>query len=166
MHKDNVTLDAFDHKILALYQYDTRVPAETIGAAVGLSATAVQRRLKRLRESGIIEAEIAVLAPALLGQPVTCVVGVALERESAADIDRFKTSMSTCEEVQQCYYVTGASDFILITLTKSMEAYEAFTRHVLLADANVRSFTTYVVLDRAKVGLSVTVDIDTTANQK
>ena len=61
-----MTLDAFDRKILEQYQHDTRIPAETIGAAVGLSATAVQRRLKRLRENGVILAEIAVLSPAAL----------------------------------------------------------------------------------------------------
>jgi len=154
----DMTLDAFDRKILEQYQHDTRIPAETIGAVVGLSATAVQRRLKRLRENGVIAAEIAVLSPAALDQPVTCVVGVDLERETAADIDRFKAKVAAHEEVQQCYYVTGATDFILITLTRSMEAYEAFTRRVLLDDPNVRSFTTHVVLDRAKVGLSVTVD--------
>jgi len=159
MHKNDMTLDAFDRKILEQYQHDTRIPAETIGTAVGLSATAVQRRLKRLRENGVIMAEIAVLSPAALEQPVTCVVSVDLERESAADIDRFKAEMSTYAEVQQCYYVTGAADFFLVTLTRSMEAYEAFTRRVLLGDPNVRSFTTHVVLDRAKVGLSVAVDI-------
>lgn len=157
MHKSDPTLDAFDRKILEHYQNDTRVPTETIGAAVGLSATAVQRRLKRLRECGAIAAEIAVLSPAMLDQSVTCVVGVDLERESAAEIDRLKAKLTACAEVQQCYYVTGATDFVLITLTKSMEAYEAFTRRVLLDDPNVRGFTTYVVLDRMKVGLSVPI---------
>jgi Lrp/AsnC family transcriptional regulator, leucine-responsive regulatory protein len=158
MQKDDVNLDVFDRRILAHYQHDTRVPAETIGAQVGLSATAVQRRLKRLREQGVITAEIAVLAPALLDQGVTCIVGVDLERESAADIDSFKTRMATYAEVQQCYYVTGATDFFLVVLAKSMETYEAFTRRAFLSDLNVRSFTTHVVLDRAKVGLGVLVD--------
>jgi len=153
-------LDTFDRKILAHYQHDTRIPAEAIGAAVGLSATAVQRRLKRLREDGVITAEIAVLSPAALDQPVTCIVGIDLDRETAADIDGFKARVWEHTEVQQCYYVTGPTDFILITLTKSMEAYEAFTRRLLQEDSNVRSFTTYVVLDRAKVGLSVAVEVE------
>jgi Lrp/AsnC family leucine-responsive transcriptional regulator len=158
MQKDDTTLDSFDRKILAHYQYDTRTPAETIGAQVGLSATAVQRRLKRLREQGVIQAEVAVLAPSMLDQGVTCIVGVDLERESAADIDHFKSRMATYAEVQQCYYVTGATDFFLVVLAKSMEAYEAFTRIAFLSDANIRSFTTHVVLDRAKVGLGVRVE--------
>src|SRR5260221_2562135 len=142
MPKNDPALDAFDRKILERYQHDTRVPAETIGLAVGLSTTTVQRRLKRLRETGIIAAEIAVLSPAPLDLPVTCVVGVDLEREGAADIDHFKSRMTACPEVQQCFYVTGATDFILVVLTKSLEDYEGFTRRMLLDDANVRSFTT------------------------
>ncbi|HEX9392747.1 MAG TPA: Lrp/AsnC family transcriptional regulator [Usitatibacteraceae bacterium] len=160
MPKNDPALDAFDRKILERYQHDTRVPAETIGLAVGLSTTAVQRRLKRLRETGIIAAEIAVLSPAPLDLPVTCVVGVDLEREGAADIDHFKSRMTACPEVQQCFYVTGATDFILVVLTKSLEDYEGFTRRMLLDDANVRSFTTHVVLDRVKVGLSVPLGND------
>lgn len=158
MHKIDMTLDDFDRRILERYQHDTRLPADTIGAEVGLSATAVQRRLKRLRASGVIAAEVAVLSPAALDRPVTCIVGVDLEREGAADIDRFKARMTARPEVQQCYYVTGATDFMLVTLTSSMEAYEAFTRTVLLDDTNVRSFTTYVVMDRTKVGMSVSID--------
>src|SRR5258706_15299410 len=68
--------------------------------------------------------------------------------------------MTACPEVQQCFYVTGATDFILVVLTKSLEDYEGFTRRMLLDDANVRSFTTHVVLDRVNEGLSVPLGND------
>jgi len=155
MRKRDVDLDDIDRKILARYQHDTRVPAQAIGAGVGLSAAAVQRRLKRLREAGVIEAEIARIAPEALGYAVTCVVGVDIENERRADIEGFKRRMARFPEVQQCYYVTGAVDFMLIVLARSAADYEAFTREALLDDPNVRSFTTYVVLDRSKVGLGV-----------
>jgi DNA-binding Lrp family transcriptional regulator len=63
--------------------------------------------------------------------------------------------MARCDEVQQCYYVTGNNDFILVVLAPDMAAYEAFTRRVLLADENVKSFVTYVALDRVKTGVAV-----------
>jgi len=66
-------------------------------------------------------------------------------------------SVADAPEVQQCYYVTGQTDFILIVLAASMEDYEAFTRRALLDDANVHSFVTSVVLDRVKTGVSVPV---------
>jgi Lrp/AsnC family transcriptional regulator, leucine-responsive regulatory protein len=151
-YDDKPELDAFDYRILARWQDDTRVPAKTIADAIGLSAAAVQRRLKRLRELGVIRREAAELDPQQLGLPVTCIVAVDLERESAADLERFRRKMLACTEVQQCYYVTGQSDFMLVVLVESMQAYDAFTRRALLDDTNVRSFTTHVALERIKTG--------------
>lgn len=150
-------MDTFDHKILAHYQYDTQVPAAEIGAQVGLSAAAVQRRLKRLREAGVIEAETARISPKAVGLPVTCIVAVDLRDESTREMARFKRRMTARPEVQQCYYVTGQADFMLVVLAASMESYEAFTREALLEDANVQSFTTHVVLDRVKTGMSLPI---------
>lgn len=155
--QDVMPLDRFDLAILERYQRDTQVPAKTIGEAVGLSAAAVQRRLKRLREEGVIERESAVLAPKALGMMVTCIVAVDLDREGSVDLDRFRSDMLHRPEVQQCYYVTGQADFVLIVLTPDMEAYDAFTRETLMANSNVRSFTTQVVLERVKVNLDVPV---------
>jgi DNA-binding transcriptional ArsR family regulator len=85
-----VPLDRHDREILARYQHDTQVPAKVIADAVGLSAAAVQRRLKRLRAEGVIERELAQLDPKALGLPVTCVVTVDLERERGGDLERFR----------------------------------------------------------------------------
>ena len=60
-------LDAFDRRILARVQSDCHRPAESIAAEIGLSASAVQRRLRRLRERGVIRAEVALLDAAALG---------------------------------------------------------------------------------------------------
>lgn len=150
-------LDDFDRRILARWQHDTRQSAEKIGAEVGLSAAAVQRRLKRLREAGVIEAEVARLRSDAFGPSVTCLVAVDLDREGAADLSRFKQRMTALDAVQQCYYVTGSADFVLVVVQPDMAAYESFTREHLLSDANVRSFTTHVVMDAAKTGVAIPV---------
>jgi DNA-binding Lrp family transcriptional regulator len=120
-----------------------------------LSAAAVQRRLKRLRETGVIQAETALISPHAAGFPITCVVSVDIEREGAEELGRFKARMQGIAEVQQCYYVTGATDFILVVLARDMARYEAFTREHLLSDPNVRSFTTHVVMESVKTGVGV-----------
>ena len=155
MHNDDATLDDFDVRILEIYQHDTQRPARAIAEAVGLSTAAVQRRLKRLRAIGVIQREVAEVVPRTVGLPITCVVAVDLDRETARDLDRFKRKMLAMPEIQQCYYVTGQADFILVALVKTMEDYEAFTRRALLDDDNVRSFVTSVVLDRVKTGVAV-----------
>jgi Lrp/AsnC family transcriptional regulator, leucine-responsive regulatory protein len=154
---DLTPLDKLDLRILERVQDSVRVAAETIAAEVGLSAAAVQRRLKRLRETGVIRAEVALVEPAAVGLPVTCLVGVELERESHQALDRFKARIAQWPQVQQCYYVTGQADFMLVVVCADMAAYEAFTREALLADANVKGFTTSVVMERVKVGLALPI---------
>lgn len=151
-------LDELDRKILARYQHDTRAPAQQIGAEVGLSAAAVQRRLKHMRETGAIAAEIAVLAPEHLGYPTTCIVGVRLERENRTEHERFKRRIAECPQVQQCYSVTGDVDFFLVVLARDMRDFEQFAQRELYADPNIRGFTTFVALDRVKTGAVVPVD--------
>jgi Lrp/AsnC family transcriptional regulator, leucine-responsive regulatory protein len=146
-------MDDVDRKILALYQYDTRRIAASIGEAVGLSAAAVQRRLKRLRAEGTIAAEIAVLDNAAVGRPITCLVSIALG-SSAAHIDKFTRRMRAQGDVQQCYHVTGSVDVLLIVTAENMEAYRAFAR-TWLETPQVARYETHVVLERVKVGLSV-----------
>jgi Lrp/AsnC family transcriptional regulator, leucine-responsive regulatory protein len=151
-------LDALDRRILARYQRDTRVPALVMGDAIGLSAAAVQRRIKRMRETGVIAHEIAQIDAAAVGLPVAVVVHVDIERETLQLIDAFKAAMRARPEVQQCWYTTGLTDFILIVRVASMTAYEQFTREALLSNANVAKFTSYVVLTEVKSGLSLKLD--------
>ncbi len=146
-------LDAFDLTILARLQADALMPAARIGDEIGLSAAAVQRRIKRLRDSGVIAAVVAQVNPQAVGLPITCVVAVDLERDGAMHIDAFKRRVLAMPEVQQCYYVTGPADCMLVVVSRDMQAYETFTRAAFVDDANVKSFTTHVVLERMKVGL-------------
>ncbi|TKI06733.1 Lrp/AsnC family transcriptional regulator [Martelella alba] len=145
-------IDALDRRILAHWQHDTRQIAERIGEEVGLSAAAVQRRLKRLRAAGVIEAETATLNARALGFPVTCLVGIDLLHERNEHIRSFKQAMLKQPMVQQCFYVTGEYDFILLVVCRDLEDYEQFTQTAIMSDDNVRSFTTWVVMDRVKSG--------------
>jgi Lrp/AsnC family leucine-responsive transcriptional regulator len=147
-----MTLDTLDRQILALYQRDTRVPSEQIGDQVGLSAAAVQRRLKRLRESGVVVAETASLDCRKLGLGLTAIVQIDLVDESARASWAFRDKLSARGEVQQCYGVAGSVDYVLVVIVADLPAYEAFCEACLLHDANVRSFTTQIVLDAAKRG--------------
>jgi Lrp/AsnC family transcriptional regulator, leucine-responsive regulatory protein len=154
-----ITLDALDRKILARYQFDTRVPALAIGEEVGLSAAAVQRRIKRMRETGVIIKAIAQIDATAIGLPVTVVVHVNIERETLQHIDAFKAAMRARPDVQQCWYTTGLTDFILIVRVASMAAYDQFARDALLSNDNVAKFTSYVVLAEVKSGLGLKLDL-------
>lgn len=151
-------LDGFDRAILRILQEDNTTPLRVIGAAVHLSAPAVQRRIKRLEAAGVIAAQVAVLDPAALGQALTIFVEVSLDSEKVADVDAAKRAFRAAPEVQQCYYVTGEADFVLVVVVPSMAAYEALTRRLFFDNPNVRRFRTFVAMDRVKAGLGVPVE--------
>src|SRR5579871_4736126 len=150
-----VSLDAFDHAILNILQRDNTTPQRMIGEAVNLSAPAVQRRIRRMEESGVINANVAVINPALVGQQITAFVEVEVISETANLIDAAKQEFASAPEVQQCYYVTGEADFVLVIVVPTMTDYEALTRRLFFGNDNVKRFRTLVAMDRVKVGLSV-----------
>ena len=148
-------MDTFDHHILKLLQKDSRTTTQEIGDQIGLSATACQRRIKKLRQAGIIEKEVAVLNGAALGSYVTVVVEVVLKKGGSATIDEFKTQVIAHKEVQQCYYVTGNVDFILIIAAENMLKYEKITRKLFFKNPNIQKFHSTVVMENVKVGLDI-----------
>lgn len=148
-------MDEKDHEILRLVQSDARLTAESLGLSIGLSTPAVQKRLKRLRETGVIEKEIAVLSPGKLGRQLTVIVEVVLERESRMHLDAFKRKMRNSHAVQQCYYTTGEADFIVIVVVKDIAEYEAFTQEYFFDESNISRFTSSIVMDRVKVSLDI-----------
>lgn len=148
-------MDDTDSKILRLFQSNARLTADAISEEIGLSAPAVQKRLKKLRDTGVIEREIAVLDPARIGREMTIIVEVILERENRAHLDAFKRRMREASCVQQCYYTTGEADFVLILLVRDIKEYETFTQTFFFDESNISRFKTSVVMDRVKVSLDV-----------
>jgi Lrp/AsnC family transcriptional regulator, leucine-responsive regulatory protein len=152
-----VGLDRADKAILGVLQRDNKTPQRKIAEMVNLSAPAVQRRIKRLEETGVIQANIAVLNPAKVGQSIILFVEVEMVSERIDLYEAARRSFSNAPEVQQCYYVTGEADFILIVTVKTMTDYEALTRRLFFENNNVKHFRTFVAMDRVKVGMSITV---------
>ena len=150
-----VDLDQFDVAILNLLQVNNRLTSEAIAERVGLSPTACQRRIKRLRAEGAIAKEIAVIDPELVGGRITLIVQAVLARGRADIVDAFKREVQAIPEVQQCYYVTGEADFILIVTAEDIAAYERLTRRIFFGNPNIQKFQTIVVMDSVKVGLEI-----------
>ncbi|HUZ65667.1 MAG TPA: Lrp/AsnC family transcriptional regulator [Acetobacteraceae bacterium] len=139
-------LDRLDLALLRLVQRDNQLPARMLAEKAGLSESAALRRLRRLRREGVIAADVSVVRPAAVGLPLTVVALVSLEREGAAELDAFARRVRACPQVRHCWYVTGEADWVLVLRLASMEAYEALTRALFLADSNVRGFRTLVAM--------------------
>jgi Lrp/AsnC family leucine-responsive transcriptional regulator len=137
-------LDRFDHALLEEVRRNNLTPARLLADRVGLSESAVLRRLRRLRAEGIIAADVSIVRPEVLGRPLTVVVLVHLVREGRAQIEQFAVGLRRRPEVIDTWYVTGEADFVIIVQISDMAAYEEFTQDMFLANTNVASFTTMV----------------------
>lgn len=150
-------LDEYDKKLLRLLQQNNQMTANELGEKVNLSTSAVQRRLKRLREEKIIEADISIISPSAGDMGITCIVDVILEVGNAHALEKFKSTISTCTEVMQCYYVTGTYDFVIIVNARDMQHYEEFSKKWLMENSNVKHFYTHVVMDKVKIGYGIVI---------
>lgn len=152
-------LDKFDRRILAILQTDARRSAELIGTDIGLSASAVQRRIARLRDEAVITAEVAIVDPKRTGRPLTLIVDIEVERERPELLASLKQWIATEPAIQEAWYVTGEGDYVLIVTAKDVEDYDTLMQRLVAENANVRRFQTRVALGTLKRGLLVPMDL-------
>lgn len=150
-------LDRFDRKLLAIVQHEADLTADILAERVGLSASAVLRRLKRLRADGVIIAQTAVVDPAKTGKPVFFLAALEIERERPELIARLRQWLSSEDQIQQVYYVTGTADFVLVIVATDVGAYDELMSRLMADNPNVRRFTTNVALGVGKRSLYVPV---------
>jgi len=151
-------LDEFDLKLLDTLQRNSRLTADELAERVSLSASSVQRRLRRLREEKIIDAEVAIILPETLGRNLTAIVEVTLDTDRSQVVEELERAIQAAPEVVQGYYVTGNTDFVLIVTAKNMQEYQQFADRFLAKRRHVKHFHTSVVMRRVKWGVGVPVN--------
>ncbi|MER9664476.1 Lrp/AsnC family transcriptional regulator [Mesorhizobium sp. M0159] len=150
-------LNWVDALLLNAVQKNNRLTSKELAKKVGLSPTACQRRLKRLRNERVIEADVSIISPKAIGRAVTMIVLVSLKRERADIVDRFKTTIRNTHEVMIGYYITGEADFMLVVTARDLEDYEQFTRRFLYENAEIKALKTMVSMDQVKSSLVISV---------
>ena len=145
-------LDAFDHRLLDLLQADAGRTLTALGEAVGLSPSAVQRRIKRYRETGLLR-QVAVLDADAFPAVVLAAVWVTMERESVRQLNAFYARMRAAPEVQQCYQLAGDWDYLVIMATTSVGAYREAAERLFKVDGNIKRYETRLVFDTVKRSL-------------
>ena len=148
------TLDTLDRRILRLLQGDGRITYDLLASQVGLSSSATLRRVKRLEESGVIAAYVALVRPERVGFGLTAYLNVRLEKHTEAHkrnpMDLFRASVQTWPEVVECVALTGDMDYLLRVVVEDMAHYSRFIMETLLKHPSVEDCKTSFVLDRVK----------------
>jgi Lrp/AsnC family transcriptional regulator, leucine-responsive regulatory protein len=152
---DEIRFDRIDRKLLELLQQDAARPLHEIGELVGLSPSAVQRRLASYKSSGLIDRHIAVLNPQALPGIVHACVSVTLQRESTALHSRFRKRICAAPEVQQCYDLAGEWDYLVIIAADGMTRCRAIIDELFLDAPNVARYDTRFVFEIVKRGLRI-----------
>jgi Lrp/AsnC family leucine-responsive transcriptional regulator len=153
--KPTFQLDDLDRKLLDQLQNDAARPLYELGDLVGLSASAVQRRLSRYRASGMIAKQIAVLNPDVVPGTVLACVLVTLERESKRLHSDFRQRLLAASEVQQCYDLAGTWDYLVMIAASSMPRCRTVIDDLFLDAPNVKRYETSFVFGPVKRGLNI-----------
>jgi Lrp/AsnC family leucine-responsive transcriptional regulator len=130
---ESSALDKLDKAILRALQQNGRETYDVVGEQVGLSPSAVLRRVKRMEEAGIIDRYVALVRPESVGLGLTAYINVRLEKHTEHHkrnpMDAFRASVQTWPEVVEC--VAHYSRFIMDTLLKHPSVQDCKTSFVL-----------------------------------
>ena len=147
-------IDETDIKLLDLLQDDASLSNQALAARVHISPPTCLRRVKRLRDAGLIEREIAILNPdklaSALGHGLTALVEITLDQQGAERQEAFEARVAQDSAVQQCYRVSPGPDFMLVVHVASMPGYLALAQRLFTSDANVRNVKAFFSTKRAK----------------
>jgi DNA-binding Lrp family transcriptional regulator len=148
-------LDDRDRRILTLLQQDSRLSNADLAEQVGMSSSALWRRVKAFEEAGIIERYGAVVSPRRMGLGFQAIVHVHLTRHDPERIVEFIRAVERHEAVVECFATTGQADYHLRVLTRDLEAYNSFLETFLFRLSAVASAQTNVVLRSVKQNVPI-----------
>ena len=151
---DNFVLDSLDLALLDKLQDDASLSNQDLAALVHVSPPTCLRRVKRLRDAGLIARQVALLdasrVAAALGHGLQAIVEITLDRQGNEEQQAFEARVVRDDAVQQCYRVSPGPDFVLVVHATDMPGYLALAQRLFTADANVRNVKAFFSVKCAK----------------
>lgn len=157
----NFKLDETDRRILRELQKKGDISNRALAGAVGLSPPPCLKRVRRLREIGVIEKTVTLLNPKLVGLGLMAFVDIELEKQRDDLLRLFEQRVSERSEVLQCYMVSGDSDYLLVINVPDMDTYERFVRNVFAREPNILKYKTRFSMSRVKYSTELKIVCDT-----
>jgi Lrp/AsnC family leucine-responsive transcriptional regulator len=152
-------LDRFDVAILNLLQSDNLATAEAMSAQVPLSPSAIARRVRALREGGLVAADMAILAPALAADRLRAIVQIQVqEHAEEKGIAALRARLAAAPQVQLLLNIAGPVDLLALVVTRTMAEFNAFADLHFAADPSVRRYETTFVKAEIKNRPAVVLD--------
>lgn len=150
MSDSALMLDEVDRRILNALQVDASQTNSELAQEVHVSPPTCLRRVRQLTDSGVIERQVAIVAPQLVGARLSAIIEVTLDVQAAERMEEFERHVGADAAVLQCYRVSPGPDFVLIVQVADMPAYHALAHRLFAAQTNVRNVKTYFSTFRSK----------------
>jgi DNA-binding Lrp family transcriptional regulator len=125
------SLDAVDQNIVRLLRLNARESNADIAKQVGLSPSACLRRIRLLEHNGVIRGYTAIVGPSSREATIAVIINITLERQTEDYLKRFETAVRKHPEIQECYLMTGGSDYILRVEVGSATEFERIHTEIL-----------------------------------
>ena len=152
---EQIALDDTDSRQLDALQHDASLSNQDLAALVHVSPPTGLRRVKRLRDAGLIERQVALLSPDRLshitGHGLTALVEITLDHQGTDHQEAFEARVVADAAVQQCYRVSPGPDFVLVAHEADFPRYLALRQRLFTRNANVRTVKAFFRDKRAKV---------------
>jgi Lrp/AsnC family transcriptional regulator len=142
-------LDDFDRRILGLLQAGADTPVLAVADSVGLSASAVSRRIARLRQAGYIARQVAMLDRKLMSLPTTVFVIVKTARHTIDWLDGFRAAVAGIPEITEVHRLTGSVDYILKIVLPNVEHYDVIYK-ALVSRIELSDVSAYISMETLK----------------
>ena len=151
---EQIDIDNTDIQLLNALQTDASLSNQALAAIAHISPPTCLRRVKRLRDAGLIERVVALLNPdklaSIIGHGLTTIVEITLDQQGDEHLSAFAQRVNKNAAVQQCYRTTPGPDFVLIVHVPDMPAYLALSQQLFTSDANVRNVKAFFSIKRSK----------------
>lgn len=157
MHSSSLQLDETDLEILGQLQQDASLSNQALADALKLSPATCHRRVKRLKDEGFIERQVAILSPQkmadALGFGLSALVEVSMDVQTQEALDAFEARAVAEPAVQQCWRVSPGPDFIIVAQVADMPAYQQLAQRLFTQASQVRNVRAFFAVKRAKFGM-------------
>jgi len=150
MSQEAPLLDDLDRRILNILQVDASHTNAELAELVHISPPTCLRRVRQLRENGVIERQVAIVAPDKVGSRLSAIVEITLDVQAADRMDEFESVVADEAAVLQCYRVSPGPDFVLVVQVADMPAYHALAHRLFTTHSNVRNVKAYFSTFRSK----------------
>jgi Lrp/AsnC family transcriptional regulator len=143
-------LDEADLRILRALQDDPQLTMSALAERVGLSHTPCWRRLRKLEANGTITGRMLALNRHHLGFGVTVIAEITIKAQDEQVLTDFEAAVQAHPQIVECYSMSGAADYIIHVIVRSIPEYETLLKRVLLHLPGVGSINSRFALNRVK----------------